>query len=199
MKISSRFRDYYDYVAHAYGGGDERVMYIREPLKDDQTSPSTVSRSAFAYPTLNEAKTDVKFLVINGRYFVLVSVRDDLGILGPYRLYTEENFKNILPKIQISYYRYSDTRATNWSRYFNIESEFALNLSRSIQHPVFLVNGVSWDWKAQRYFTSIDKNIPILADYGIPHHFSPEQMYQDIAYFISNKMVTSPDLEVHDS
>ena len=45
----------------------------------------------------------------------------------------------------------------------------------------------------------IDKNIPILQEYGINHYIQPEQLYQDIAYYVSNKMVTSPDLEVHDN
>jgi len=35
MKIISKYKDYYDYVAHQYGGGDEKIVYVRNGIDID--------------------------------------------------------------------------------------------------------------------------------------------------------------------
>ena len=66
---------------------------------------------------------------------------------------------------------------------------------------MFIVHRFDHNWSTKPPTTRIiiDKNIPILQEYGVNNYIQPEQLYQDIAYYVSNKMVTSPDLEVHDN
>lgn len=203
MKIKSRFKDYYDYVAHAYGGGDERVTYVREPLKDEQLEILTDSRVDIDCPRLSETKAHVKYLVVNGLVYVLLATITEEGLTGPYKLFTQENFKDLLPQLTVRYrwapYNSDPKTPEYWTRFFASESNTALALSKFIQQPVFLINSIGYDYKLKKNRIVIDKNIPVLSEYGIPHHIQPEQLYQDIAYFVSNKMVSSPDLEVHDN
>jgi hypothetical protein len=204
MKIKSRFKDYYDYVAHAYGGGDERVTYVREPLKDEQLEILSDDRFDIVGPGLSEFKTREKYLVVNGLVYVLISTITKEGLIGPYKLFTEQNFGEELGQLRTRY-RYGYDRYNKegtpeyWARFFAKESDTALVVSKLIQQPVFLINYVGYDYTIKKYRISIDKNIPVLSEYGIPHHVQPEQLYQDIAYYVSNKMVSSPDLEVHDN
>lgn len=203
MKIKSRFKDYYDYVAHAYGGGDERITYAREPLPDEHLSIIVNSKNDIVGPGLSVTKTKEKYLVINGQMYTLVAIVTDGGLIGPYRLFTPENFADILPSLKIRY-RYDPNRHESespkyWARHFANESKIALEVSKLIQQPVFLINQIDYDWKQKKYRIVIDKNVPTLSEYGMPHYIQPEQLYQDIAYFVSNKMVTSPDLVVNDN
>lgn len=203
MKIKSRFKDYYDYVAHAYGGGDERVTYVREPLKDEQLEILSDDRVDFDCPGLSETKSRVKYLVINGLVYVLLATIEDGVVTGPYKLYTEENFKDKLDILSVRYrwspFNIKPGTPEYWARFFARENNAALAISKFIQQPVFLINSYGYDYVLKKRRVVIDKNIPVLSDYGIPHYIQPEQLYQDIAYFVSNKMVTSPDLEVHDN
>ena len=201
MKIKSRFKDYYDYVAHAYGGGDERVTYVREPLQDEQLEILTEDKIDIGGPGLSETKTRTKFLVVNGLVYTLVAVNTEEGLTGPFKLFTKENFGDKIDDLTV---RYRWSRLSSkldapgwWAKYFARESITALELSKLILHPVFLINNVYYDYKIKKHRIVLDKNIPVLSEYGIPHHIQPEQLYQDIAYFVSNKMVSSPDLEVH--
>lgn len=203
MKIKSRFKDYYDYVAHAYGGGDERVTYVREPLSDEYLSILIDGNADIPSTGLSELKIREKYLVVNGRVYTLISTVTNEGLIGPYKLFTSENFADILPSLRPRYrwqnIEHRPEYPSYWARYFAIESKTALEVSKLIQHPVFLINRVEYDYALKKRRISIDKNIPVLSEYGIPHYIQPEQLYQDIAYFMSNKMVTSPDLEVIDN
>lgn len=203
MKIKSRFKDYYDYVAHAYGGGDERVTYVREPLQDDQLEILTGDRVDIDDPGLSETKTRTKFLVINGLVYVLIATIEDGVVTSPYKLYTEENFRDKLDTLRVRYRWPPNNNKPDtpeyWARFFARENNTALAISKFIQQPVFLINSAVYDYVLKKRRVVLDKNIPVLSEYGIPHYIQPEQLYQDIAYFVSNKMVSSPDLEVHDN
>ena len=101
MKIKSNFKDYYDYIAHLYGGGDPKVTYPRvTPAGTDQfdirvvnteTSPLDYNvKKAFAekpalHPNLPELPDcgyyrrrkpedpNFQWLVVVDRVFLLVS------------------------------------------------------------------------------------------------------------------------------
>ena len=195
MKIKSRFRDYYDYVAHAYGGGDERVTYVREPFKDRNTV--AYSKSAFLIHdySIKDFGVNVRYLIVNGRFYLMVSITGEDFLREPYRLLTEENFGICTDKVFGSW----DLKKINWNKYFGVESDVATEISQQIKQPVFMVNSIEWDRKTRTYKFNIDQNIPILQECGINRHIQPEQLYQETAYYISNKMVTSPDLVVVNS
>ena len=198
MKIKSRFKDYYDYVAHAYGGGDERVMYVREPLSDDIT---VVDKGHdFYIPSFDTMKAQTKHLIINGKHYLLVAVADGAGGYGKFELFSKKNFEDRYDQIKTRYYSWNaGSKYVKWDDAFGKDSEVALRISQKIEQPVFIINDIIWDYKKREYRYVIDKNIPILLEYGINHYIQPEQLYQDIAYFTSNKMVTSPDLVVNDN
>ena len=202
MKIKSRFKDYYDYVAHAYGGGDERVTYVREPLQDELTTIIVNGNIDFYSPPIDELKTRTKYLVVNGKVYVLVSVKNEMGMYDPYQLFTEKNFKDRVDSLSVRY-RWTMFPQKNtvkqWEKYFAFESKVVTEISKMIKQPVFIIDSIENRWKEQQTRVAIDKNIPILSEYGLNHYIQPEQLYQDIAYYVSNKMVTSPDLEVHDN
>lgn len=200
MKIKSRFKDYYDYVAHAYGGGDERVTYVREPLKDEVTV-ALHKNHGLSDPYLDTTRTKIKYLAINGKYYVLLSVADDSGVYSKYELFTEKNFGHRLDGIITRYRGWTGAKAKNmrWEHYFDCESDTIVMISQQIAQPVFIIDSVSWDSKRREYSYLIDRTIPLLQEYGINHYIQPEQMYQETAYYISNKMVTSPDLVVVDN
>jgi hypothetical protein len=119
-------------------------------------------------------------------------------------LFTEENFGEELAQLRTRY-RYGYDRYNKegtkeyWAMHFAKESNSATVLSKFIQQPVFLINRVGYDFTIKKHRIVIDKNIPVLSEYGVAHYIQPEQLYQDIAYYVSNKMVLSPDLEVHDN
>lgn len=203
MKIKSRFKDYYDYVAHQYGGGDERIVYNREPLTDEQTvvQVETSRRLPVRYEFYTPIRLDVlgcyrKYLAINGRYYMLIATRNEKGLVGPYQLWTEENFGHRLNEV-FKPSRYDSKVYKEWALGFGVESEAVVNISRQIKQPVFLIDHFNGAVGTKSVY--IDRNIPILEHYGINHHIPPEQMYQEIAYYVSNKMVSSPDLVVHDN
>ena len=195
MKIKSRFKDYYDYVAHAYGGGDERVTYVREPFKDEHTVASSKSTFLQFDYTIKEYGSLIQYLVVNGKFYVMVSILHENGLRGKFRLLTEENFGHCVGRI----FRRWNTKNIDWSKYFGVESEAATEISQQIKQPVFIVNDIEWDRKTRTYRFTIDQNIPVLQECGINHHIQPERLYQETAYYISNKMVTSPDLVIVNS
>jgi hypothetical protein len=195
MKIKSRFKDYYDYVAHAYGGGDERVTYVREPFKDDHIVASSKSTLLQYDYDIKEYGSLVQYLVVNGKFYVMVSILHENGLRDKFRLLTEENFGHCVGRI----FRRWNTKKIDWSKYFGVDSEAATEISQQIKQPVFIVNRIEWDRKTRTYRFTIDQNIPVLQECGINHHIQPEQLYQETAYYISNKMVTSPDLVVVNS
>ena len=86
MKIKSRWRDYYDFVEHLYGGGDPRVVYVRdkiipdrmlnglEPYEDMLDIPRELARP-WVPNRFEERSTgiqhDYRGLAVAGRYFIV--------------------------------------------------------------------------------------------------------------------------------
>lgn len=203
MKIKSRFKDYYDYVAHAYGGGDERVTYVREPLPDNLTSVTLPDFADLPTPRLSGARAYTKHLVINGRVYTVIAPIDPVTLVaGPYRLFHQDNFDDddvINLSVQYHWRPNESWSSLKWERYFGQENATALALSKAIKQPVFLVDSYHKNWTSKSTHFEINPHIPVLREYGINHYIQPEQLYQEIAYFMSNKMVDSPDLVVHNN
>lgn len=78
--------------------------------------------------------------------------------------------------------------------YVGCDDPQIIELSRIVNAPVFCVEGYSWIWREKKHLLHIEGAIPILASLGIPAIYSDEQIYQDIAYFIGNKIHKSPDI-----
>lgn len=194
MHIKSRFKDYYDYVAHAYGGGDKRVTYVRERIPAELTSVTFARdevKVKLDIPDLNVRlfKGRISWLVVNGKVYTLFTERNDDHSFEPAKLVTEENFGGRTSEL----FQYSSLR---WERYQNRESVWAWEISRKIKQPVFVIDGIQYGWTSGTTTFTIEENIPILQNFHFAKFYGPEQLYQEIAYYISNKMVDSPDLVV---
>lgn len=197
MHIKSRFKDYYDYVAHAYGGGDKRVTYVRERIPTELTSV-TFGRDEIKFgmdiPDLNVRlfKGRISWLVVNGKVYTLFVERNDDHSYEPPKLITEENFGGRTAEL----FQYANLR---WERYQNRDSVWAAEISRRIKQPVFVIDSFHYGWTSGTTTFDIQENIPILQNLQFTKFYGPEQLYQEIAYYISNKMVDSPDLVVNNN
>lgn len=203
MKIKSSFKDYYDHVAHKYGGGDPNVVYVRHRLKPlvdlgvlkyDEGIPFDfkVKRDLHLIEAtksyLNTEYQDYKFkyLVIAAKWYLLVSRS------------TEEKF-HVLSKEKHQKLVETLTKRKRWSQqrdfgyYVGCEDPQLIDLSRLVNTPVFIIAGYERFWKLKKVLMKVEGNIPILADLGIAAIYPAEQIYQDLAYFVGNKIHESPD------
>lgn len=194
MKIKSRFKDYYDYVAHAYGGGDQRVTYVRDRIPEESTMV-TFQRDEIKHnlllpePGVRLGKGTVTWLVVNGKVYTLFTERNEDHSNKPVKLLTPENFGGREGEL-FQYY------SLKWDKYQEFESPWAEAISRKIKQPVFVINDWRRGYSDGTTTFMIDDYVPILQNLHFVQFFGPEQLYQEIAYYISNKMVDSPDLVV---
>jgi hypothetical protein len=191
MRIISPFKDYYDHIAYIYGGGDPKIVYERRKRiadEDLQFSSERVLCNANNDKYLNSV-SPVKSkgtLCVAGRIFILLHDTE-----------TNEVFVHN-PKKRDDYVRYGYSIFAKKKR----EKEYDLTevnygatvLSKLAKAPVFLLKETIYNHSAREWTHVIDKNTPILATIGLAPIYPPEQIYQDLAYFITNLMNDSPDM-----
>ena len=209
MIIKSPFKDYYDHVSHIYGGGDPNVVYVRKPLTDAVHS-SNISKTypdlvvEFNIEELRKIPTgpyrdcwkeyDSKWLVINGAYFLLVRK----GYSGDFKVLSKKEFPDLWDYLEErrrerSYYDAIIMKRQNNPEWFvNSPAPELIKLSRLIKEPVFVISNSSFN--LPEGCIRIESEIPTLKDCGVPSIFTPQQLYQDISYFVGNTINESPDL-----
>lgn len=195
MIIKSPFKDYYDFVAHQFGGGDPKVVYVRDRLKPLRemgslriADPILVPHNGLEYedrlPYSREIGVHYEWLVVCGKRYLLK--RES----GPGKDGKARICKDFLVRKKVKY-RWQE-REHDFKPYsVGGGSKFFLELSQKIKQPVFKILG---DYYLNRRQVAIDSEIPILADTGIQSLVDPYQMYQDIAYFIGNTLIENPDI-----
>lgn len=199
MKIKSKFKDYYDYVEHAQGGGDPLCVYLRDYVRPDE-------RSNGYHPESFEARFQIKAdlpsipnkkeldgggyaryggLFVAGRFFIL---RQDLMPMQERPVYRPER---VLKDWHIAGDTWEDfEQGTIKDRYKAACLE--------VGHPVFWfgrdLSNSSWF----RYEARIYGHTPKLGPLGMAQFLTAEQVYQEIAFYISNVLkpveVASPPL-----
>lgn len=195
MRISSQFKDFYDYVAHQYGGGDPSILYLRNrlaPLEfsggSSYHSTITVSQNHIRSIPNNYHHIDngynFKWLAVCGKYYLLVQPINATA-LTPFRILSENEHADLFKKLTSSYRFWDHLDANYWIGDFQPE---LVDLSRKVNAPVFT-------FVSHRNSSDIivDGEIPILADLDFQRLYSPEQLYQDISYFMGNQIKESPD------
>lgn len=207
IKIKSRFKDYYDHVAYQYGGGDPKIVYNRNRLKpltvygdlkydggiDIEACPKRalyiLSPGERYYNNLSSYQ--FKYLCIVGKWYLLVKAiwEDEFSVLNKDK--HQEIFEDLFPKR----HRYGQEGKT-FDYYVGCEDPELIEISRTLNTPVFCIEGYSWIWKEKKHLVHIEGAIPTLGNLGVPAIYPAEQIYQDIAYFIGNKIHKSPDLSV---
>lgn len=198
MIIKSKFKDYYDHIANQYGGGDPRTVYIRNRFKTSdiltinnistfRELPSYTSRYKFldGYHTL--------WLIINGKYYLIIKHYTD----SQFKLFTKDRHPVIYHELILNK-RFSVRETHNYEYYVDPISEQneLVQVSKIINTPVFTCYcKKDFTSKDKKYIIMISPDIPCLKDIGIPAIISPEQMYQEIEYFIVNRIRESPDTQ----
>ena len=203
MIIKSQFKDYYDYVAHLYGGGDPKVVYPRRPLTHllDESNKIKVMTSTENFENLPHRyyyhydrispNVHFKWLVVTSKYYLLCGMSDVEGGFIRWKVFNKQDH----PKD----WAYLIENKSSWMRqrrefYFGYETPALLEVSRALKEPVFCITGIERKHKQNGCIVTVEEIIPNLGLLGMPSLISPEQMYQDIAYFVGNKIHVSPDL-----
>lgn len=203
MKIKSNFTDYYDFVANQFGGGDPRVVYNRVPfpsehtadfkpvsfnIKDDSILQSLRDSVSFSFNSVWRNKAPVlayKWIIIGGKGYLVVSDNSyDYTTPTTYQILNRSHCE--LSNVPTSKFEVMA------SRYVGFECPALLELHKKLNVPIFCISGFSMHSKE----IQIEYNIPILQTYGFASLVAPQQMYQDISYFLANTIHGSPDIDV---
>lgn len=200
MIIKSNFKDYYDFVANIYGGGDPKVQYFRKPVTSDKTIVNIKITDNKTYRLLNNLYRNsnllldhsFKIICVHGFIFLVVKNKD-LKSTHKYSVFSLENhpdlYQNLCGKVGffVSRHKVED--------FIYKEHSFATDIAKVIDQPVFSISNCFYEGKDVWKFI-IEENIPILQDYGIASIIPAQTMYQELAYFITNKMRENPDILV---
>lgn len=191
MVIRSPFKDYYDYVSNKYGGGDPKIVYSRTrltdlPKPDKPDLPLVLEiKGGLSLPSLHgwfwrDVIKKYIYLIIAGKPYLLsrsVSAEDSLN---NHRLEPLVALKTDLSR--------SHLRDVGFGK----EHPTLVKLSQKIGHPVFAIQSIDGG-RHGKIEVTIHSQCPILQNLGIASLIPAEQMYQDLAYFVGNKMKDSPD------
>lgn len=198
MVIESKFKDYYDFVANQFGGGDPGVYYARGPV---ETAEVVVSRFPLVRP-LNYSHDGIcshplefnqLYLVVAGRLYLLsrpYTIDIPIDNISSYRLeyWPEPAVKPQVPRTR----RYWWWHGRNHYE-FGIERPYLVDLCRKVGAPVFAISDIGV--RSGEDVIKVCNQCPILQDVGMASAIPPFQMYQDIAYFVGNTMKERPDNE----
>ena len=204
MRIISPFKDYYDHVAYIYGGGDNRHVYQRSiitPKKEDfcffddiveETSDKIVLTSS-----RNNNLGHLPHFYDGGKYlYMLCCIAGQQHYLRRHVLEEPEfkliNIKDLKKDDSYLLTRFEHYLLTQFEQQFKQINKDLLSISRDLDAPVFMISSIRSDGRKFHFY--INKKIPTLSNYGFASVISPEQMYQNIEYFISNLINECPDL-----
>lgn len=221
MKINSPFKDYYDHEAHIYGGGDPRITYSRVPLtprnifgtaeiEAAETTPDTIAiRCRFPYKwsrvfspgwstrSPDEEEDKFRWLAIAGRLYLLVGTRARISDPANFSVISENNPGHARLINRITKIRMARNNTYKLSDFVGVMEPELLPISRALGAPVFVISNITDPATPhdRRNVVVVDRTIPILGRLGVPAVYSPEQIYQDIAYFMGNTVHESPDIQ----
>lgn len=198
MKIKSSFKDYYDFVADQYGGGDPRIVYERGRLTPPDPQFNSAHYVDKVVEMLNFLLEDpvslgqsfdmgLMYLIVAGKAY-LISRPSDYHYVGDVNSYRLQSVDQLLKKRKWRFYFRRD-----FGIEFGKEYPFIIELSRLVGAPVFAIRKISWHRTWEEAKIAICGQCPILAKIGLPAIIPPQQMYQDLAYFVRNAMKPVPD------
>lgn len=209
MIIKSNFKDYYDFVAFQYGGGDPKITYCRSARIQQEIDYSVIDNTDERIINLisQEEKIikyygqvcNVKCLIFCGKSYPVVSFASKKVNASGNEETVFENYKIIKeddPVLDILYSSHNifgkkfDKMFGKKQCYNNYGKKCCLQFSIMNKLPVFLIKSDG------RYKLSVDEYVPNLGELGFGGILSPEQCYQELSYFIGNVMSDSPDLKL---
>lgn len=199
MVIQSPFKDYYDFVAKQYGGGDPKIVYVRNRLAPPGETKTVELQGRFLadldrayYYRSDEPRYSRMYLILAGRAYLL---ERQIELYEFIDLNTEDvnryRIKLIDPEEEkkAPWWR---RRTSNRDLELEKEQPALVDLCRQIGEPVFVIGRVD-SFADRKTRIKICGQCPILSQIGAPALFSPQQVYQDIAMFVGNRMKDPPD------
>jgi hypothetical protein len=219
MRIISKWRDYYDHVQKDMGGGDPKVLYFRDivipdRIWEDSTHTAQDERvpSAMTFHLPDEISTwrnavkhthRFQALIVLGKLYFLewIGVPDVRSITGAYTAVkdwhvTERPIYNdhmgsirawVVMEERDPYRR---TRRPDTRKIENLDvipqGQFSRNLvslSRHVKAPVFRVDDTM----------HVQGRCPNLGELGFVQYYSAQQLYQELAMFLTNVLVPYRD------
>lgn len=201
MKINSNFRDYYDYVAGKYGGGDERVPYNRLMIEDPDAEKYKIVESGksgriIGYSNVKKTPLGVGYKVETKTRIVPVmerGVRDCvqyavLFVAGRqyFLQYTEDEKGNVTKEPRIVPDVLIERNFWGKKHYISgTEANSELqDIARYYKAPVFIVTtaptirGIHWTEE------HLIRNVPVTQQLGLGSYLTAEQAYQEIAMWL---------------
>lgn len=184
MKISSSFVDYYDYLSHVYGE-DPLLFFNRRNLASPLVYSKQLRLSPEAVPYIPHADTS-DFRA--GRYFKGLSVCGKHYFVTITRQSGSDALKFELGRSQVKY------------RWFN-------KLEYSPGTPFKFLDDIAKEVGQPIYFYSIDRlkdsKVHIVVSDAVPNlsllsfsdEMSPEQLYQEICYYLANVVNEGIDIK----
>jgi hypothetical protein len=191
MIIKTNYKDYYDHIAHIYGGGDPKIVYVRPHRLKNLPSMSSFYNNINRWDEKYDCEsiqhlydlhrrwngwkneiTGIKGIVIGDIFFAQIKREKE----NKYRLVTEEDMgkKQFWHKLELK-------------DYINKHDPSLVTVCRTLDLPVFSFN-VTYGG------LEVDEYIPKLGEIGIASYINPNDMYQHLSYFVGNTMKVSPDM-----
>lgn len=196
MKIISRFKDFYDHVSHIYGADPkivyERGAFIQPEHGEYHTIPVQLNGTFPVHLTYNsDDPYDYELLVVCGRPYLVRQKKRDFNkptedrpkeAMEPHDAYRALTRRFYMRDLQRDFFGGG-------------EHPMLVELARFLRQPVFLVRGIRTSHSERKCQFSVQNEVPVLADLGVPRLVDANRLYQDIAYFMGNVINPSPDLD----
>jgi len=191
MVIKSSFKDYYDFVANKFGGGDPRIVYARGPLTKEAFKIVTMKNNRLMdlLPRWHNSEDGMSrmYLVIAGKAY-LIAKRNAISLLPD----ENTNGYRLQPLVDPEEEKKPSWRRRNYGIEFGKEYPFLIEMSKLVNAPVFAVAKIDYE-RHDLSTIHVVGRCPLLSEIGLPALIDPYQMYQNIAYFMGNTIKPSPD------
>lgn len=210
MLIKSKFKDYYDIVAHTYGV-DNKIVFDRNieipeyvdvyvPDENIVSIPSPFEY-LFDYGPCKGVEEKVRLEGIDS--FGILSVCGKPFIVGHSKSGYDNSCNRVIPPLYLmpspelfnllmGLHCYKGIPALTEPR------RYLLKISQQIKSPIFMMHSMQyWAYRSPNVKKfELHQSVPCLASIkGFAKLYSAEQVYQDVSYWISNVMNGAPDVQ----
>lgn len=196
MKIISKEKDYYDYVAHQFGGGDPKLILNRtkfEIPKELQLDTNIIKWDINLRFTPYSDAIEYAWLVLLGKlYLVYYCNKNQDWKLAV----NNEQILNIVLKKQLFFY------TITMADIYENKSDSAIDLCKDLNKPYFIIKPIYGNLRKFYRTNSILYMFPKwqnLGNIGFTKLISPEQMYQNISLFVGQYLYSPEVIDIVDN
>ena len=194
MKIISKFTDYYDQVAHTYGGGDPKIRWERREIQNagpfKLRLPFTPLGDKWRYSNTLRSKYYERSLIVGRRLYTVFSEYENYLVGNPQWFLPEADHEIATAKETIWWLQEHKGKELLYT-----ELDAAIDLCRLVGQPVFwLEYDILGTRKNTKPNVRVFHAVPILARIkGFTKHYPANAIYQDLSYVLGNLMYDPPD------